>query len=140
MTKWLAVAVLAVTAVGCGRGKSAERMEKMIELRVDDALDDLDATSDQRQQVQALTKSTITQAKPVIEQATAARSTLITEWKSNAPDSAKVHQTVDAQLDSIRAFAHVLADRAIDLHRLLKPEQRDQISARFDRFEKRHQR
>lgn len=139
MSKWMLMAV-AVSSVGmsaCGGGARGERLEKMVQWRVDDALDELDATAAQRERVQALTRDTLAAARPLGEQAQAARTTLIAEWKSSKPDSTRVHQLVDAQLESVRAFAHQLVDRAVEVHQLLTPAQRDQISGRLDRFEKR---
>lgn len=141
MSKWMLMAVT-VSSVGlsaCG-GARGDRLEKMVQWRVDDALDELDATQAQRERVQALTKETIANAKPLGEQVQAARSSLVSEWKSSKPDSTKVHQLVDAQLESVRAFAHQLVDRAVEVHQLLTPAQRDQISDRLDRFEKRSRR
>ncbi|MDP3232301.1 MAG: Spy/CpxP family protein refolding chaperone [Myxococcales bacterium] len=139
MSKWmlLGLSLAVMGATGCGGGARAERMEKMVQWRVDDALDELDATQAQRERVQAITKDAIAKAKPIAEQGQAASAVLVTQWKSSAPDSSAVHQLVDAQLDTVRAFAHVLVDKALEVHQLLTPKQRDQISSRLERFEKR---
>ncbi len=139
MSKWmlLGLSLAVMGATGCGGGARAERMEKMVQWRVDDALDELDATQAQRERVQAITKDAIAKAKPTAEQGQAASAVLVTQWKSSAPDSRAVHQLVDAQLDTVRAFAHVLVDKALEVHQLLTPKQRDQISSRLERFEKR---
>ena len=139
MSRWMlvAVAVSMVGAVGCGRGARAERLEKMVALKVDDALDDLDATTAQRERVQAMTKDALTAARPLAEQAQAARGALVTEWKADRPDASRVHQLVDAQLEALRGFAHRLADQAIELHQVLTPQQRALVSERLDRLERR---
>ncbi|MDP3501978.1 MAG: Spy/CpxP family protein refolding chaperone [Myxococcales bacterium] len=139
MSKWmlLGLSLAVMGATGCGGGARAERMEKMVQWRVDDALDELDATQAQRERIQAITKDAIAKAKPIAEQGQAASAVLVTQWKSSAPDSSAVHQLVDAQLDTVRAFAHVLVDKALEVHQLLTPKQRDQISSRLERFEKR---
>lgn len=139
MSKWmlLGVSLAVMGAIGCGGGARAERMEKVVQWKVDDALDELDATQAQRERVQAITKDALAKAKPIAEQGQAASAALVTQWRSPAPDASAVHQLVDTQLETVRAFAHVLVDRGLEVHQLLTPKQRDQVSARLERFEKR---
>jgi Spy/CpxP family protein refolding chaperone len=136
----MAMSMAAVGATGCGGGNRAERMEKMVQWRVDDALDELEATQPQRERVQQLTKDTLLKSKPIIEQAQSSRTELLTQWKAAVPDSVRVHQVIDAQLDTVRVFAHHLADSAIEVHQLLTVKQRDEVSERLDRLEKRSRR
>lgn len=140
MSKWmlLALSVSAMGATGCGN--RPERFEKMVQWRIDDALDELDATQAQRERVQVLTKEAIANGKPLAEQAQATRAALMSEWKSTTPDSNKVHGLVDAQLDAVRAFAHSLTDKALEVHQLLTPKQRDVLTEKAERFEKRAKR
>lgn len=138
MSRWMlmSLALAAVGAVGCGGGARGERMEKMIALRVEDVLDELDATQAQRERIQAMTRESISTAKPLLEDARAARTALIAEWKSERPDSNGVHQLVDRQLDALRTFAHAVADKGLELHQVLTPAQRAEIAQRLERFEK----
>jgi Spy/CpxP family protein refolding chaperone len=138
MSKWMlmALSVAVVGATGCGGGARGERAEKMIALKVEDALDELDATTAQRDRVQAMTKDSIATAKPLLEQARSARAALVAEWKSERPDANRVHQLVDAQLDALRGFTHGLVDKGLELHQLLTPEQRAEVTERLERFEK----
>jgi Spy/CpxP family protein refolding chaperone len=131
------VAVGLLGASGCGGRHSPERVEKLVQWRVDDALDELDATPAQRERVQALAKEQVQRTKPLVEQAQRARTALIAEWKAPTPDAAKAHQLVDAQLDSVRSFAHGLVDAALEVRGLLTPTQREQISKHLDQLERR---
>ncbi|MCC6336959.1 MAG: periplasmic heavy metal sensor [Myxococcales bacterium] len=125
---------LAVGATGCGRGADRlERAEKLVDWKVADAMDDLDATPRQAERAQGLAKGLVVEARPLVKQALEARDVLIAEWKTNKPDSAKVHAVVDSQLDAARGFVHRVADAAIELHGLLTPEQRDEVTARFEK-------
>ncbi|MBL8924171.1 MAG: Spy/CpxP family protein refolding chaperone [Myxococcaceae bacterium] len=138
MSKWMLMAVLAagVGVTGCGGGARGERAEKMIALRVEDALDELDATQAQRERVQAMTKDSVATAKPLLEQARTARAALVAEWRAERPDANRVHQLVDGQLDALRGFTHSLVDKGLELHQLLTSEQRAEVTARLERFEK----
>lgn len=142
MSKWmlLGLSLAVMGATGCGGGARGERMEKVVQWKVDDALDELDATQAQRERVQAITKDALAKAKPIGDQGQAARAALVTQWRSPSPDVIAVHQLVDAQLETVRAFAHGLVDRALEVHQLLTPKQREQITTRLERFEKRSMR
>ncbi|MEW5739210.1 MAG: Spy/CpxP family protein refolding chaperone [Myxococcota bacterium] len=129
---------LAVGATGCGRGADRlERAEKMADWKVADAMDELDATPQQTERAQALAKGLVIDAKPLVKQGLEARDALISEWKASRPDSTKIHALVDAQLEAVRGFVHKVADAAIELHGLLTPEQRDEVTARLEKHAKR---
>jgi Spy/CpxP family protein refolding chaperone len=100
-------------------------------------MDDLDATPQQTARAQALAKGLVVEAKPLAKQGLEARDTLIAEWKSPRPDSAKVHAVVDAQLDAVRGLVHRAADAAIELHALLTPQQRDEVTVRLEKHARR---
>lgn len=134
MSKWmLAVGVLAVGAMGCGRGADrAERMEKMAQWRVDDAMSELDATPAQKDKAKALTNDVLVEARSMLKQSDASREALLTEWKSTKPDRTKVRAIIDTQLEALRTVAYKAADSAIELHATLTPEQREQVSKRLE--------
>ncbi|MBL9039854.1 MAG: hypothetical protein JNG84_15155, partial [Archangium sp.] len=57
------------------------------------------------------------------------------EWQKDVPDAARVHAMVDAQLAAVQRFAHSLADTALEVHRMLTPEQRAHVSKRLAKHE-----
>ena len=134
MSKWmLAVGVLAVGAMGCGRGgERAERMEKMVQWKVDDLLSELDATQAQKDKGRALANDVLAEARSTVTQSEASREALLAEWKSTKPDRAKVRAIIDTQLEAMRTVAYQAADSAIELHATLTPEQRAQASKRLE--------
>ncbi len=130
----LALAVAAVGFVGCGRGGgSPERFEKMVSWKVDDALDDVDATDSQRAQIQGLSKKLVADAKPLMEQHRAARDELIQQWSSDRPDAARVHALIDERAEAMRAYAHKVADAMIETHQTLTPAQRAELGERLSK-------
>ncbi|MEW6434490.1 MAG: Spy/CpxP family protein refolding chaperone [Myxococcota bacterium] len=129
---------LAMGASGCGRGADRlERASQQISWKVADAMEDLDATPQQTERAQALAQGLVADAKPVVKQGLEAREALVDEWKSARPDAAKVHALVDAQVDAVRGLVHRAADAAIELHGLLTPAQRDEVTQRLERHAKR---
>ncbi len=134
MSKLIPAAILALSLSACGgRHMSPERVEKQLNDSVEDLLDDVDATPAQRTRTAELEKQILTDVLPLMKQGTEARATLVEQWKTPVPDSAKVHSLIDAELDSVRAFTHKLADAAIAFHQLLTPEQRQVVTKRLDR-------
>lgn len=142
MTKLILSSVVGLTlamgASGCGRGADRfERASQQVSWKVADAMEDLDATPQQTERAQALAQGLVADAKPVVKQGLEARETLLAEWKSSRPDAAKVHALVDAQVDAVRGLVHRAADAAIELHGLLTPAQRDEVTQRLERHSKR---
>jgi len=129
---------LTLGATGCGRGaERLERAEQVVDWKVADAMEELDATPQQTQRAQALAKGLVVEAKPLVKQGLEARDTLIAEWKSARPDAARVHGVIDAQLDALRGLAHRAADAAIELHGILAPTQRDEVTRRLEKHARR---
>jgi Spy/CpxP family protein refolding chaperone len=133
----LAVALTSMVALtgfggGCGHNHSpaerAEWMKKRAVSHVDDALDDLDATDDQRVKVQALTANILGDATGLLEDHQRAKLELKAQWDSKSPDSQRVHAIVDARVDALSKILHKVADAGLQLHGILTAEQRADIS------------
>jgi len=139
------IAVLAVLAAGFVlltgfRGgchghhhADAASVDKMITAHLDDTLDDLKATDAQRAQVLALKDKLVKDGVALHQGQADAKKALVAQWDSATPDRAAVHALVDARIDAIRAFAHQAADAGLDLHGILTPDQRAQISKKIHR-------
>jgi Spy/CpxP family protein refolding chaperone len=140
MAKALPVALALVAAVShsaCGRGGGdrLERLDKMVSWKLDDALDDLDATDAQRKQVEQIKVQLLAEAPKLMADHKKARQELIGEWGSTNPSAERVHAVVDQRMDAFRAVAHKVADAMLQVHALLTPQQRQEIN---ERIAKRH--
>jgi Spy/CpxP family protein refolding chaperone len=128
-------AVLAVVLLSGFRGghfggpRDPERVKQMITWRMDDRLEELKATEQQKQALHGLKDSLFEDGKRLFEENKGARAQMLEQWDSANPDSRAVHALVDARLDAFRAFAHKVADAALEAHRILSPEQRQQLTA-----------
>jgi Spy/CpxP family protein refolding chaperone len=125
-----------VLLTGFGPGQfhghmSPEKMDKFITFRLNDTLDDLNATPAQREKVLAVKDKLLAdfQANKTIRQQT--RQTLVAQWNAEKPDAKAVHDAIDRQIDQMRAFAHEAADQALLVHDILTPEQRSQVAGEF---------
>jgi periplasmic protein CpxP/Spy len=136
------VAVLGVVALtgfagGCGahrHGRDPAQVAAFVTERVDDALDDLDATPEQRTKVHAVKDRLLAAGKELHAGHEEARAALLAEWKADAPDRAKLHALVDARADSFRKLAHEAVDAGVEVHDVLTPEQREKVTSKMERW------
>lgn len=135
MSKWFVAAVVSLVVLsGCGGARGGEeRLKKMVEWKVEDVLDDVDATEAQRATVKGLKDSVLAEATPLFASAQGTRKELVTEWKAQSVDAARVHQAIAAQADALEGFAHKLADAAIAVHDVLTPKQREVLTQRIEK-------
>ncbi|MBZ4421796.1 Spy/CpxP family protein refolding chaperone [Myxococcus sp. RHSTA-1-4] len=141
MKKKLAIAGSAVLAVlllsgfafrgGHGWGRDPERIRQMITWRLNDKLEDLDATDAQRQSINAVKDRLFDEGSQLMQEQHAARAEAFTQLASDTPDAQKLHALVDARIDAMRAFAHKLTDAALEVHGTLTPEQRKELATEF---------
>lgn len=120
---------------GCGRrgwghhgGQDSSRAERFINWKVDDHLDELNATEAQRKRVHELKDGLIADGKKLHEEQRNVRGELVAQWDSATPDANRVHALVDERVDAFRGFAHKVADAVLEVHALFTPEQRKQVS------------
>lgn len=141
MMKKLAVAGSAVLAVvllsgfafrgGHGWGHNPERIKQMITWRLNDKLEDLDATDAQRQSIHAVKDRLFDEGAKLMEEQHGARAEAFTQLSSDTPDAQKLHALVDARIDAMRTFAHKMTDAALEVHGTLTPEQRKELATEF---------
>ncbi|HEX8818573.1 MAG TPA: Spy/CpxP family protein refolding chaperone [Archangium sp.] len=115
-------------SMGCG-ARDPERVKQMVTWKLDDRLEGLKATDAQKQSIHGLKDSLFEDGKRLFEEQKGARAELLDQWESPTPDARAVHALVDARLDAVRAFAHKVTDAALEAHRILTPEQRQQVTA-----------
>jgi len=133
-------ATLALGLMAFGGGRLAHRMHDPAEVaafvtdRVDDALDDLDATPAQRTQINAVKERMLGAAMSHRETRQETRDALVAEWKAEKPDAARLHALVDQRAAEMTAMAHQAVDAAVEVHDTLTPEQRAKVTKKIERF------
>jgi protein CpxP len=140
MKKKIAIAASALLAVvmlsgfrggGWGFSRDPERVKQMITWKLNDKLEDLDATDAQKQSVNAVKDRLFEDGKRLAEEHQATRLEVLTQLESDTPDAQKLHGLVDARIDAVRAFAHKVVDAALEVHRTLTPAQRKELSTEY---------
>ncbi len=131
-----AAAIVALAGFGrCGgHQRDPAQVAAMVTARVDDLLDDLNATDAQRQQIHAIKDRLLAQAAQLHQQAEPDHAELKAQWESPNPDRARLHAMVDERADAMRAFAHQLVDAGIEVHDILTPEQRAKLEKKMERM------
>jgi periplasmic protein CpxP/Spy len=122
---------------GCGwhggHGRDPAAMAAFVTDRLDDALDDLDATDAQRQQIHAVKDRLLARGQALRGGHEAAHAEVLAQWKAEQPDRAKLHALVDTRIEEMRAFAHEAVDGAVEVHGVLTPEQRAEVAEKIER-------
>jgi Spy/CpxP family protein refolding chaperone len=132
----VALGISAIVALAAFRGhfhRDPAEMAAFVSRRVDDALDDLDATPQQRTQIHALVDKLVADAQKLRAGRQEVRKELVAQWDAETPDRARIHAIVDQQVDQLRAMAHEAADAAVDAHGILNADQRARISKKLHR-------
>ena len=143
MKKLLPLGALALVAVvtltgfrGCGHPdhRDPAQMSAFVTERLNDTLDDLDATPAQRTQLQAIKDRLLPDVQKLHATRQATHQALLAEWSAEKVDRAKVHALIDERADELRALAHEAADAAIEAHDALTPEQRARLAKKVERM------
>jgi Spy/CpxP family protein refolding chaperone len=130
----LALGVTALGATGCGHHRhDPARMEKMVNGKVADALDDLKATPEQRQTITAATARLLASGKALRGDHRATVKEALGLWEAPTFDRARALALVDARVDAMRAMAHQAVEAAAEAHATLTPEQRAQVTKKLKR-------
>jgi Spy/CpxP family protein refolding chaperone len=133
----LAGGFLLLTGFGPGQGglghgwRSPEKIDKFVTFRLNDMLDDIKATPQQRAAVLASKDKVLSSFLQNAESRKETHHQIVEQWKSSNPDAKAIHAAIDAQIEKTRALAHQAADEALAVHAILTPEQREQIAGRM---------
>lgn len=139
-TALLALGLVALTGFhgGCGRhgghGRDPAQVAAFVTERVDDLLDDVDATPDQRSRIHAIKDRMLAAGGELRAGHAEAHQALLAEWKAETPDRARLHALVDARADALRKLAHEAVDAGADVHDVLTPAQREKLTRKIERY------
>ena len=128
--------LVGIVGFRCGgqcHARDPARIQAMVNEHVDDTLDDLNATPDQRTQVHAVVDRLLAGARKLHEADPATHEELIAQWKSDRPDAARVRALVDRRMQEFRSFADEAIDAAVQVHGILTPEQRAKLAKKMER-------
>ena len=115
---------------GCHHWRpTPEQVKRHIDANIDDRLDDLKATPEQRQKIHARVDALYPEAVQLYQEHQVAKAQAIQLLSADVVDAPRLHGLVDARIDAFRAFAHKAVDAVIEIHDIFTPAQRAQIAA-----------
>jgi Spy/CpxP family protein refolding chaperone len=124
------------TARGPGwMGRDDAKAMKFASYMVDDVLDDLDATDDQRDEVHAIKARLFKKAVAMKADKEKTREEVKAILASDNPDGERLHAIVDNKSQEMTKLAHEVADAALELHDVLDEEQREELAEIIARHE-----
>jgi protein CpxP len=128
---------LALGGWGCARHehpRDPAQVAAFVSARVDDVLDDVDATPEQRTRIHAIADRMLAEAKAAHADHDQVHATILAEWRAATPDKAKLHALVDARADALRKLAHDAVDAGVEAHDVLTPDQREKLAKKAERW------
>ena len=144
--KWTSILILLMcfVAAGCshrGRshwshGTSVDHIDRMEE-QIEELLDDIEATQEQRQSISATLDPLLERAQDFKGTRKSIRNAYQTEWSSSIMDPVKVNGLLDAELEKLGPFLHDLTDAITAVHTVLTPNQREIVAKHIGQHSKR---
>jgi len=111
-----------------GPGKmSPERMKTVVTWKVNDVLDDIDATSAQRKAILDATYKVLADFQKLHIQSEANHGKLLAELESSQPRAEVFHAMIDERGEAFRAFLHRSVDTMLGASSVLSRDQREQL-------------
>jgi Spy/CpxP family protein refolding chaperone len=129
--------VVTLSGFGCshhGHPRDPAQVAKFVSGRVDDLLDDVDATPDQRTKIHAIADRMLAEGQALHADHAKVHDTIVAQWKAETPDKAQLHALVDARMDELRKVAHDAVDAGVEAHDVLTPAQREKLAKKAERW------
>ncbi|MDX9721180.1 MAG: hypothetical protein RBU37_10570 [Myxococcota bacterium] len=129
----LLLLLIGSASVGCRRQHDIDPDEayRFVSWRVDDKLDELDATPDQRSKIHEIKDQLFDLGIAIRDDGRSLRQSLVAELSSDSPDAKLMHQEVDAFFDKAREAAHAAVDASVEVHQLLDASQRQTLLKQY---------
>lgn len=127
-----ALSLMAFTACR-HRGHGPERAQRFVTYMVNEGLDEVDATDDQRTAILASKDRLFNAAMEMRGDRQAMVETLLNQWQKETPDEDVVRALVAERMAAHQAFADQAVTELLQVHQILTPEQRTEIAERLEK-------
>lgn len=136
------VATAAIVATSCNRhhrfcNVDAQEASKLVVDRLDDGLDWLDATSEQKSKIFGIARGLVADFFEMKKSHEEHHDAVMAELKKNKPDRQLLHEIVDEKFDTGRLFAHKAVDKVVDAYLVLDADQQAKLLAKIEKHHKR---
>lgn len=129
----IALTAFAVTSCGghSGYKRDPEKMRKFALWKVDDTLDDLDATESQKKQILAIADRVVRDFQQLHEGKLQDHETVLAELERGRPNPQVFHELLDRRTEQFKELGHATIDRALEAWQILDRSQRAELLAEF---------
>lgn len=132
----IGLAATAGVVASCGghsmhHGKDPEKVRKFVMWKIDDHLDDLDATKQQKKQILQIADRVIQDGMTLRKDKDAHHATILGELESGSPNSTRLHGMLDEHIDQFRGFGHRTLDALLEAWNLLDENQQGELIDEF---------
>ena len=126
----LVVGIGSAFARGFRHGHDPERMKKFIAFRVNETLDELDATDAQRTQILTIVDGVVAKAQGLRQSGERRQlaEAIAAAVESDKPDTAAIDELIDERAKRTIALAHEAVAAGRSVHAQLTPEQRVELA------------
>jgi Spy/CpxP family protein refolding chaperone len=108
-------------------------MEQRLSAHLDEVLEDIEATPEQRERILAVKDRLLQKARALHAHRREGMRELLAEWEAPTVDAARIHARIDARSQELQAFAHEAADALAEVHAVLTAEQRAKVARKWKR-------
>jgi periplasmic protein CpxP/Spy len=112
-----------------GHRHDPEMMHRFVQFAVNEKLDEVDATPEQRQKVKEVTGRLLQEAKALHQAKADLHDQMAELLAQDQPDAARAKALVQARVQEFSRFADDATDALLELHRTFTPEQRAKLLA-----------
>jgi Spy/CpxP family protein refolding chaperone len=112
-----------------GHRHDPEMMQRFVQFAVNEKLDAIDATPEQRQKVKEVTDRLLQEAKALHQGKADLHDQMSELLAQDEPDAARAKALVQARVQEFSRFADDATDALLELHRTFTPEQRAKLLA-----------
>jgi Spy/CpxP family protein refolding chaperone len=109
------------------------KVKRKLDRHVSDALEDLDATHEQKAATQEIVDRLFQDGVELHGDKRQTHAELKAMFAADEPDQARLYEIVDEKTALMNTMGKKLADAAIELHAILTPEQRAAVLAEIER-------
>jgi len=126
----LAVASFALLTGFKGRGPGDHGGPGFFGKRLEQVLDEIGATPEQRAQIEAIKERLLERKKAQRQEGRPEqmRQEMLSFWTESQPSQAEMRARIDERIERQRQEAYAMADAMLEVHRILTPEQRAEVA------------
>ncbi len=132
--RWWGISLLLTATFAMGCEPKCREVETLDEIeartieRIDERLDSVDATDDQRSKIHALIRGTMPSIAQLRKQTLPRQREIMAELKRPQPDRDKLSELIGKNIDAGNAYMHEMIDVMMKGHAVLTREQREQLA------------